>query len=106
MRYITITTWELTSGADFALTVKQVEAVLLPALLALGAERVQLVQTSDRTVAAISEWPDKPTRDAAERAIQEVRDKVRREDFTRMTGEMGGKVVAGLSAEEARALAG
>ena len=68
----------------------------LPALRELGAERVQIVRTSDRTVAAISEWPDQETRDAASRAIQAVRDKVRKEDLTRMTGEMSGAVVASV----------
>ena len=96
MRYVTITTWELMSGADFDLALESVRAKRLPALRELGAERVQIVRTSDRTVAAISEWPDQETRDAASRAIQAVRDKVRKEDLTRMTGERSGAVVASV----------
>jgi hypothetical protein len=94
MRYVTITTWELMSGVDFDLTVETVRTKRLPALKELGAERVQLIRTSDRTVAAISEWPDEPTRDAAAKAIEAVRAKVRAEDQTKMTGEMMGGVVA------------
>lgn len=94
MRYVTITTWELLSGTDFDLTLEKVRDKRLPALRELGAERVQVIRTSDRTVAAISEWPDELTRDTAARAIDAVRDKVRSEDLTRMTGEMVGAVVA------------
>lgn len=96
MRYVTITTWELTDGADFDLTMEKVEAKRLPALKELGAERVQLIRTSDRTVAAISEWPDKASRDAAAAMIDNVRGQVRTEDHTKMTGEMMGEVVASV----------
>lgn len=94
MRYVTITAWELLSGTDFDLTLRAVREKRVPALRELGAERVQVIRTSDRTFAAITEWPDEPTRAAAARAIESVRDKVRREDLTRMTGEMLGAVVA------------
>ena len=63
MRYVTITTWEVMGGVDFDLTMERVRAKRLPALKELGAERVQVIRTSDRTIAAISEWPDKTTRD-------------------------------------------
>ena len=56
--------------------------------------RVTVVRTSERTSAAITEWPDKATRDAAELKIDEVRRSVKREDQTRMTGEMKGEIVA------------
>ncbi len=69
MRYVTITTWEVTEGADFDLVMERVREHRLPALKALGATRVTVIRTSDRTVAAISEWPDETTRDAAERMI-------------------------------------
>lgn len=94
MRYVTITTWELMSGTDFDLTIEKVRGRRMPALMALGAERVQVIRTSDRTIAAISEWPDETTRDAAAVAIEAVRDKIKSEDMTRMTGEMMGEVVA------------
>lgn len=94
MRYVTITTWELTDGADFDLTMERVEARRLPALKELGAERVQLIRTSERTVAAISEWPDKASRDTASAMVEKVRGQVRAEDHTKMTGEMKGEVVA------------
>ena len=96
MRYVTITTWELMSGTDFELTMEKVRERRLPALKEIGAERVQVIRTSERTIAAISEWPDKPTRDAAAAAIEAVRDKVKSEDLTRMTGEMMGEVVGKL----------
>ena len=96
MRYVSITTWELLSGTDFDLTLRKVTDKRLPALKELGAERVQVIQTSERTFAAISEWPDEATRDAAARAIEAVRDKVRKDDLTRMTGEMVGAVVASV----------
>lgn len=94
MKYVTITTWELLSGVDFDLTIQKVREKRLPALRELGATRVQVIRTSDRTIAAVSEWPDKDTRDTAARAIEAVRDKVRAEDQTRMTGELVGEVVA------------
>ena len=94
MRYLTITTWELIHGVDFDLTMKQMETKRLPALKQLGAERVQVIRTSDRTVAAISEWPDQRTRDDAEILIERIRRDVRSEDHGRMTGEMRGAVVA------------
>ena len=94
MRYITITTWEVTEAADFDLVMDRVQEHRLPALKELGATRVQVIRTSDRTVAAITEWPDEATRDDAERMIGEVRQKVHAEDHSRMTGEMRGAVVA------------
>ncbi len=94
MTFVTITTWELLSGVDFAVTLENVKKRRLPALIQLGATRVQVLRTSDRTFAAISEWPDQATRDAAAKAIEAVRQKVRAEDQTRMTGEMLGAVVA------------
>ncbi len=94
MRYVTITTWEVMGGVDFDLTMEQVRNKRLPALKNLGADRVQVVRTSDRTIAAISEWPNKTTRDAAKEFIDRVRKEVRTEDHSRMTGEMLGEVVA------------
>lgn len=94
MRYVTITTWEMLSGVDFDLTMARVREKRLPALKELGAERIQVIRTSDRTIAAISEWPDKATRDSARDFIERVRKDVRTEDQSRMTGEMLGEVVA------------
>jgi len=94
MRYVTITTWEIMDGADFDLMMERVQGKRLPALKELGAERVQIIRTSDRTMAAISEWPDKGTRDAAAAMIENVRKDVRTEDHSRMTGEMLGEVMA------------
>jgi hypothetical protein len=94
MRYVTITTWEVLDGADFDLTMERVRTKRLPALKQLGAERVQVLRTSDRTIAAISEWPDRTTRDTAAEFVERVRKEVRTEDHSRMTGEMKGEVVA------------
>lgn len=94
MRYVTITTWEIDDRTNFNFFIQAVEEKRLPALRGLGASRVTVVRTSDRTCAAITEWPDKSTRDAAEMKIDEVRRKVHREDHTRMTGEMKGEIVA------------
>jgi hypothetical protein len=94
MRYITITTWEIADGTDYNISMRAIEEKRLPALKGLGASRVTVIRTSDRTSAAITEWPDKATRDAAELKIDEVRRSVHREDMTRMTGEMRGEIVA------------
>lgn len=94
MRYATITTWEVMDGADFDLVMERVRSRRLPALKELGADRVQVIRTSDRTIAAVSEWPDRSSRDAATDLIERVRGDVRREDNSRMTGEMRGEVVA------------
>ena len=94
MRYVTITTWEVLDGADFDLSMERVRNKRLPALKQLGAERIQVLRTSDRTIAAISEWPDRTTRDAAAEFVERVRKDVRTEDHSRMTGEMKGEVVA------------
>lgn len=94
MRYVTITTWEIADGNDYDLAMRTIREKRLPALKTLGATRVTVLRTSDRTSAAISEWPDRATRDAAEKAIEYVRRKVHSEDFSRMTGEMKGEVVA------------
>ena len=96
MPYVTITTWEIADGTDYDVTMRGIRDKRLPALKELGATRVTVVRTSDRTSAAISEWPDKMTRDAAAAAIATVRDKVHHEDMSRMTGEMRGEVVAQL----------
>lgn len=96
MPYVTITTWEIADGTDYNVSLQGIKDKRLPALKDLGASRVTVVRTSDRTSAAILEWPDQMTRDAAERAIQEVRGKIHAEDFSRMTGEMKGAVVAEL----------
>ncbi len=93
MRYVTITTWEVMGQIDFDHVMERVRTKRLPALKELGAERVQVIRTSDRTIAAISEWPDKVTRDAAKEFIERVRKEVRTEDHSRMTGEMLGEVV-------------
>ncbi|MCB1310448.1 MAG: hypothetical protein KDK29_00525 [Sedimentitalea sp.] len=94
MRYVTITTWEIADGSDYEIALRGIREKRLPALKGLGATRVTVVRTSPRTSAAITEWPDEATRDAAERAIEEVRRKVHSEDMSRMTGEMKGAVVA------------
>ncbi len=94
MRYLTITTWELLDKADFDLTMERVKTKRLSALRKLGAERIQVIRTSDRTIAAISEWPDRRTRDEAEILIERVRKDVHTEDHSRMTGEMRGEIVA------------
>lgn len=94
MRYVTITTWEIDDRTNFSHFIKAVEEHRLPALKGLGASRVTVVRTSDRTCAAITEWPDRQSRDAAEMKIDEVRRSIHREDHTRMTGEMKGEIVA------------
>lgn len=94
MRYITITTWEIADGTDYNVSLRAIEKKRLPALKGLGASRVTVIRTSERTSAAITEWPDKSTRDAAELKIDEVRKSVHKEDMNRMTGEMKGEVVA------------
>ena len=94
MRYVTITTWEIADGTDFDIAMRGVREKRMPALKELGAIRVTVVRTSDRTSAAITEWPDAATRDAAEAAIAAVRDKIHAEDFWRLTGEMKGAVSA------------
>ncbi|MFZ3585342.1 hypothetical protein ACOI1H_24945 [Loktanella sp. DJP18] len=94
MRYITITTWETASGADYEIALRNIEEKRLPALKSFGANRVTIIRTSERTSAAITEWPDKATRDAAELKIDEVRKSVQTDDQTRMTGEMKGEIVA------------
>ena len=94
MKYVTITTWEVLGGVDFDLTLKSMREKRLPALKQLGADRVQVIRTSDRTIAAISELPNRTTRDAAAEFIERVRREVRTEDHSRMTGEMLGEVVA------------
>ncbi|MEQ9037625.1 MAG: hypothetical protein RIE24_04660 [Silicimonas sp.] len=94
MRYVTITTWEVADGTDYNSFLQAVEEKRLPALKGLGASRVTVIRTSERTSAAITEWPDKQTRDAAELKIDEVRRSVHRDDNTRMTGEMKGEIVA------------
>jgi hypothetical protein len=96
MRYITITTWEIADGMDYNVSLRAIEEKRLPALKRLGASRVTVVRTSQRTSAAITEWPDKATRDAAELKIEEVRKSVHKEDQTRMTGEMKGEIVADI----------
>ncbi|MDW4498450.1 hypothetical protein R5H30_10695 [Sulfitobacter sp. D35] len=94
MRYVTVTTWEIADGSDYDTNLSVIRRKRLPALKELGATRVTIVRTSARTSAAITEWPDEATRDAAHRAIEDVRHKVQSEDFTRLTGEMKGTVVA------------
>lgn len=94
MHYVTITTWEIADGTDYDVSLRAIKEKRLPALKAMGALRVTVVRTSNRTSAAITEWPDQATRDTAEKAIEEVRHKVHHEDFSRMTGEMKGVVVA------------
>lgn len=94
MRYVTITTWEIADGNDYNVALRAIEEKRIPALKGFGANRVTVIRTSDRTSAAITEWPDKATRDAAEMRIEEVRKSVHKEDLTRMTGEMKGEIVA------------
>lgn len=94
MGYVTITTWELADGADWETNLRNVREQRLPALKAMGATRITLIRTSERTSAAISEWPDEKTRDDAMHLIEEVRRKVQAIDGFRPTGEMKGAVVA------------
>jgi hypothetical protein len=94
MSYITITTWEIVDGANYDVVLSRIEEKRLPALKSFGASRVTIVRTGDRTSAAITEWPDKATRDAAELKINEVRKSVHTNDQNRMTGELRGEAVA------------
>lgn len=93
MSYATITTWELTDGADWHVFLNNINDHRIPALRELGASRVTVLQTSDRTFAAVSEWPDQQTWDDAMLTIDVVRKKVHT-DGSRMTGEFKGKIVA------------
>ncbi|WP_394418203.1 hypothetical protein [Sulfitobacter sp. 1A13421] len=79
--------------ADYDVALRAIEEKRLPALKGFGASRITVVRTSERTSAAITEWPDRATRDAAELKIDEVRRSVKREDQSRMTGEMKGEIV-------------
>lgn len=94
MPYVTITTWEIADGSDYDVSMRNIREKRLPALKEMGATRVSVVRTSERTSAAITEWPDLITRNTAEAAIEAVRAKVHHEDMVRMTGEMKGEVVA------------
>ena len=96
MPYVTITSWEITDGANYDFSMSQIREKRLPALKELGATRVTLVRTSDRTSAVITEWPDLATRNTAEQAIQAVRTQVHQLDMARMTGEMKGVVIADI----------
>lgn len=96
MRYITITTWEMTDGASFEVALDKIKKERIPALKGLGANSVTIIRTSDRTSAAITEWPTEAIRDDAELKINEVRNKVHKDDHLRMTGEMRGEIVADL----------
>ena len=94
MAYMTITTWELSDRSDWETNLRNVRERRLPALIGMGATRVIVVRTSDRTAAAISEWPDERTRDDAMHLVEDVRGRIHAEDGFRMTGEMRGSVVA------------
>ncbi len=94
MPYVTITTWEVGDGVDYDATMRNIRDKRLPALKELGASRVTVLRTSDRTTAAITTWPDQITRDTAETAVAAVRAKVHADDLVRLTGEMRGEVVA------------
>ncbi len=94
MGYVTITTWELSDGADWETNLRNVRERRLPALREMGATRVTVIRTSDRTAAAISEWPDQRTRDDAMHLIEQVRGRIQKDDGFRMTGEMKGAVAA------------
>jgi hypothetical protein len=94
MGFVTITTWEVDEGVALEVSLRAIAEKRLPALKGLGAERVTLIRTSHRTLAAITVWPDRATRDRAIALVQEVRRKVTAEDASRMTGEMLGEVMA------------
>ena len=94
MAYVTITTWEVPDGVAQEVSLRNLKEKRLPALKELGATRITVLRTSDRTTAAISEWPDRRTRDEALAMIELVRGKLHSEDGSRMTGEMRGDVIA------------
>lgn len=94
MPYVTITTWEVPDGVAQEVSLRNLQEKRLPALKELGATRITVIRTSERTTAAISEWPDRQTRDEALAAIRVVRGKLHSEDGSRMTGEMLGEVIA------------
>ncbi|MEM1130794.1 MAG: hypothetical protein AAGH83_09765 [Pseudomonadota bacterium] len=96
MAYVTITTWELADETDWDTHLHNISTKRLPALKDLGATRVTLIRTSPRTTAAISEWPDIATRNAAANLIDEVRKNVQVYDGSRLTGEMKGEVAADI----------
>ena len=93
MTYAVVTTWEIHDGADWDLFLRNVREQRVPALREMGAERVTVLRTSERTLAALAEWPDKRTRDDAAAMVEAVREKVRT-DGSRMTGQFMGEVVA------------
>lgn len=92
MSYTVVSTWELTDGSDPSVFLRNLKEHRLPALREMGSTRVTVIQTSDRTYAAISEWPDQRTRDDAMLAIKVLRKKVHT-DGSRMNGEMHGHVM-------------
>ncbi len=94
MTYVTITTWEVPEGVAQEVSLRNLREKRLPALKKLGATRITVIRTSPRTTAAISEWPDQRTRDEAYQMIALVREKLRSDDGSRMTGELLGEVIA------------
>ena len=54
MRYITITTWEIDDGVNYALALRSIEEKRIPALKGFGASRVMVIRTSERTRARSS----------------------------------------------------
>lgn len=94
MSFVTITTWEVPDGVAQEVSLRNLKEKRLPALKEMGATRVTVIRTSDRTTAAISEWPDRRTRDEAFTLVLKVREKLKSEDGSRMTGEFMGEVIA------------
>ena len=50
MSYVTITTWEIADGTDYDVVLRGIREKRLPALKELGATRVTVVRTSERTM--------------------------------------------------------
>lgn len=93
MTFSTISHWKTTDWTD------ELEAIardtFVPLIMSVGAKRVQMIRTGDRSFSVVTEYADEGAATAAQDRIAEIRAKAARELPMSMDSTAGGSVFAG-----------
>lgn len=92
MSYSTISLWDVTDWTDAHETLARDKFV--PMIMSVGADRVQMVRTGDKSFCVITEYVDAQTAEKAQKRIAEIRGQAAEELPMTMASASAGSVFA------------
>ena len=92
MTFSTLSHWDTQEWTD------ELEAIAtdkyLPMLMSVGAERVQMLRTGERSFAVVTDYKDEATAEAAQEKIADIREQAKQEIPMKMLSTTMGAVFA------------